>query len=196
MRLVKREIIEAELSNRGHRHGYDYYPLAWNVRPYRWSWSDDGRISKISGLFGQPIAGYDNDPKWDDKWQEYLNDNDLFWNICSDWWLFFDDNNIPISSFGRSGGWAVLTEFEGCSLFRKSWEDFTDPEYWTYQELWRLFKLVKEIDDIQEGIPFHMEHNYAFERMLKEEEWNMMALEEEAANDLPIGGEMIYASNN
>jgi len=124
MRLLKKSAIIAYLEdNGGHCHWYDYYPLAWNIKV--------NRIDTMGRGYGNP---YKNDPKYDDRWEAWLekHDGEVFEIVCEDalsglvgkekqrMFDFFEGHPDPyldgihfeMWQAGRSGGWLVLDKIE------------------------------------------------------------------------------------
>jgi hypothetical protein len=187
------------LSGRSHSHGYDHYPFCWNIKCH-FSYSEDGMTGRdgkpiIMGRFsdddGKTWDEATNNPAFNDKWESWLS-ADTNWGDVFDWvredilgftgdhphWDYFegmangelDNLNVKLHTFGRSGGWLVISEYENGSLFRKYFNDLGLDE-WSWTDLHRLYRVAQELDKFVDVLPQNIEYAYAFQRGNKEEEW-------------------------
>jgi len=177
----RKEIIEYLTNHQMHQLDgpYSRYCLAWNI--------------KVSGSFDTSgkNAGeeFDPDPAFDARWEEYVQtDGDLFWELADSATRHFTDKEYTLypginqgaydfAKTGRSGGWLILTEFDGLKVNRLSWESMSEFEDWlqdlTDERLVHLYRLVNQLDyDLsKDRINEEMAYQYAFARENKEEEW-------------------------
>ena len=208
MRQIKREQIVQELTENGgyYRHRGGSFPLAWNIKVH--GFNEHGRLKRSSTMWGSPttdepiiIGSWRKPPdptihhvmcdeRFDDRWIEWLEDNDgrnhdwLFWDACRDWTSFVGENSewelFPDGEFdaqftirGRSGGYLILEKFNGWNMKGQYvLDEMDDPYQWAYLDLWELYKLVDYIDGFVKRIPDHMEYYFAQHRnMLETDEW-------------------------
>lgn len=168
----------------------DYYrsmatcsPLAWNVKApgaelnydhlkevYRKSgeyapddiWLDDPDFNRQAR---QTYESFKNN-LWHwaiEACQENVNSTDSYnhlWNGT--------DVDVTYEFEGRSGGWIIVTQFEGhklANLDKQEFEqDMMDKDVWTYDDLFNLYQLVLMLDhDWQrEKVEAKIEHQAAF----------------------------------
>ncbi|OGC94157.1 MAG: hypothetical protein A2W25_12295 [candidate division Zixibacteria bacterium RBG_16_53_22] len=193
MKLKRKTDIIKYLEDKDYRHAYDYWPIAWNIKVYDWSFT----IGKH----------YDvkTDHRWDDKWEEYVEKEDWLFNAACEDWLGFtgkhpdwdimeghpdqdvSDTHPLLYTAGRSGGWLVLDEINLIGSrynFFRSHPDWQDFEYGT---LWVLYKFCVEMDKIVEGRHQHMRWWFAHHRQEMECEWAAAEKEEMALQEATIG---------
>jgi hypothetical protein len=183
MRLAKKETIVKYLEDIGYRHGFDFWAIAFRIKM-------DGPSSRWDK--GQsPQLGIVNDPRFDDRWEEWLEKSPWFFEACCEdalsgivgkhpQWNFLDghpDPSLALTRYvfyttGHSGGWLVLDEWESWRFFRRS----PDWAEWDYSELWRLYKFCQEVQNIVDHRYEEFEYLYGQKRQDLEAEW---AAEEE-----------------
>lgn len=189
MKLVKKDKILEYLEDAKYRNWHNPYPISWNIKMYDWSFES-----------GKCEHGEEVNPKYDEEWEQYLEDTPEFFNwACEDCLGWITDENgvveghpdprlaeIPykMGTTGRSGGWLVLTEYYGYQL----WRQCPDWEEWEYEDLWILYKFCKEVDVIVNSRTQAMAYEYNFRRFQKEqEEWIPRDRELEAAKEESSG---------
>jgi len=193
---TKTEIIDY-LLEKSYSNWREFWPISWNIKVYGY-YAMDG------------YDGIENDPKWDEKWEEHLESEeaqDYFWWACEDWLMFAGDHpdwdimeghpDPAISATqpkfyttGRSGGHLVLVEAVINGFTWKFSNDFRYPETWLecqYEDLWVLYKFCIEMDKIVKGIPDHMRYWYAYKRSEFEIEWCEQEKEALARAEAPVG---------
>lgn len=169
-----REIVEFLCNHPMHRLDNSYSPfvLAWDIKV---------RSFDTSGK----AEGFEPDPDFDERWQEYLEENgELFWTIAADETSQFtengystydgnDEGQYEFGTTGRSGGWLVLTKVKG--LGELKWINQADMRIdlkgWADSDLVRLYKLVAQVDKDVADPEAAMAHAYASHREMMEDIW-------------------------
>ena len=172
MKQVKKTTIVEYLYDHAYWRSFEFWPIAWNIKMYKhWQWTP-----------GQsPQYGIENDPGYDERWEEWLEENDWFFESCCQEalsgfmgeWDFLEghpdeDLNVPYKFYtaGRCGGWLVLDKWAWCKFYyQEKWEE------WEYPDLWKLYKFCKEVEKMVNGRFDEFEYLYATKRKELEVEW-------------------------
>jgi hypothetical protein len=165
-----------------------YHPMNYNNGGFVVSWD-----IKVRGMTDGKVDGYDHDPKFDQKWDEYLDKDDgsVFNEACEDALRQYVDGDFTAAgdesvtakfyTNGRSGGHLVLSEWSGpgprgwasCPMAFGDREDYVD---WLKglenDDLVKFYALVQTVDEDTRDPTAAVNHGMAFIRQTKEEEWS------------------------
>lgn len=114
--------------------GRSGYPFAWNVKIRDWGDIGAAALQDLAGgAFGVPF-----NPAWDSAWRRHVESSDeVFWRVCEDaaryyldggycTWPGDDQGDYEFELHGRSGGWLVLTKWQGISTQGLDFDDMRD----------------------------------------------------------------------
>ncbi len=178
-----REEMIVELANHE-----SYYPMSsWNGGfVVSWNIKVHGRIDAMA------VEGYGLDHQYDERWEAVLEEEgeaifneaaraELSTFVDGDFQVYgFEDVKAKFFTNGRSGGHLVLHEWDGpksgawanCPMAFNSREDYAD---WLKSlkdaELVKFYALVRTVDKDTANPTVNMNHQYAFLRQLREEDW-------------------------
>jgi hypothetical protein len=155
-------------------------PLAWNVKDYRSDLSFDNltKVWRESGEYGPDEVWLDSEDYLKAAREKYDEVKDDLWGWaiesardhakedCGNRTLW-DGTELQVEYgfYGRSGGWLLMTRFEGWNLTRYDRGDFEELlEDMPYGELRSLYQLVVQCDhDFRpEAVTAEIEHCAAF----------------------------------
>lgn len=176
----RKGIIEFIRDHKVHRIDgpYSRWALAWDIKVPAFDTSGKNCHDEFKA-----------NEAYDARWEKYVETNgELFHEACGaatrqyhdgEYNLYpgVNEDSYKFGQTGRSGGWMLLTEFDGFKGYRFSWEDLSELEEWlqnlTDDKLVHLYRLVNQLDaDLgTDKIRANMEYQFAFLREQQEEQW-------------------------
>jgi len=176
----RREIIQFLANHQMHKIDgpYSDWAFAWNIKVHGFDTS------------GHHPA-YQNDPAFDERWEQFLEENDIFWDEAADALSQYtdgeyttypgnDQGQYKFDVTGRSSGWLILREVEG--LGKLSFDGQMELKDWLKElddaELVSFYKLIVNVDKDTADPGKEMAYRFADRRSQLEAEWKAEAAPE------------------